>query len=209
MTKPLTVILAGGEGRRIGGAKPLRMLGGERLIDRAVRTARLWSDDLRLALREQGQVLSVDLPVLVDDPDIQGPLAGLRSALHGGQEAQRRFVLTIPCDVPFLPRDLAPRLMSGIDDRLAALAASGLNVHPTCALWRVEALDQLPAFLESGRRSLVGFAEAVGFARVEWGEENFFNVNSGADLAEAEARLRSEVQHIDKLASFNSGVSGP
>jgi molybdopterin-guanine dinucleotide biosynthesis protein A len=38
------VVLAGGEGRRIGGAKPLRLLAGERLVDRALHQARKCTD---------------------------------------------------------------------------------------------------------------------------------------------------------------------
>ena len=45
MSGPIAVVvLAGGQGNRIGGHKPQRMLAGERLIDRAVRQSRRWSD---------------------------------------------------------------------------------------------------------------------------------------------------------------------
>lgn len=203
------VILAGGEGRRIGGGKPLRELRGERLIDRAVRTARLWSDDLRLALREPGQVPGLDVPVLVDDHNIAGPLAGLGSALQAAREANHDFALTIPCDVPLLPPDLGPRLQAAIGNRLAAVPASGADLHPACALWRAETLDRLPAYLASGRRSLIGFAEAVGFVRVEWSGEQFFNVNSESDLAEAERRLDSEIQDLDGLPGAGPDVIRP
>ena len=43
------VILAGGAGRRIGGGKPLRMLGGVTLLDRALAIARAWSDEVLVA----------------------------------------------------------------------------------------------------------------------------------------------------------------
>ena len=186
---PLTVILAGGEGRRMGGAKPLRRLAGERLIDRALRRAAPWSDDLRLSLRQPGQLADPPVPVLLDDPGIPGPLGGLKPALAAAREAGRDLLLTIPCDVPFLPVDLGPRLREAIGTRAAALAASGADLHPTCALWRVEALEHLAGYLARGGRSLVGFAETVGFARAEWDAECFFNVNCEADLAEAERRL--------------------
>jgi molybdopterin-guanine dinucleotide biosynthesis protein A len=199
MTAPLVVILAGGEGRRIGGDKPLRMLGGERLIDRVLRLAQLWSDDVRLALRKPEQVPGIGFPILLDDAAIRGPLAGLRSALQAARDARRAFALTIPCDVPFLPPDLRTGLEKAIGTRLAAVAATGPDLHPTCALWHTEALDRLPFYLESGRRSLLGFAEAVGFARAQWASGRFFNVNSAKELVEAEHCLASEVEHLDGL----------
>ena len=172
------VILAGGEGRRIGGGKPQRLLGGETLLDRALRKARRWSDEVLVAAREGGD--------LRDDPGIEGPLGGVAAALGLGED-----VLTIPCDMPFLPDDLPEWLVS---HEVATLAASGGRLHPVCALWKAEARDALPAYLATGRRSLTGFAEAVGFRAVEWQIEPFdlfFNINDEADLARAEALLRS------------------
>lgn len=209
MNTPLAVILAGGEGRRIGGAKPLRLLAGERLIDRAVRRARHWSDDVRLSLRQADQIADSPLPVLLDDSEVPGPLGGLTSALAAAREAGRELLLTIPCDVPFLPADLGPRLQAAIGTRAAALAASGADPHPTCALWRVEVLEHLPGYLASGRRSLIGLAEAVGYARAEWDAACFFNVNSEADLAEAERRLVSEVENVDRRSRLDPGTPRP
>jgi molybdopterin-guanine dinucleotide biosynthesis protein A len=172
------VILAGGEGRRIGGGKPARLLGGQSLIDRALARARGWSDAVLVAVREGGD--------LRDDPAVEGPLGGVVAALALGGD-----VLTIPCDMPFLPDDLPARLVSG---KAATIAASGSHLHPVCALWRAEAAAGLPAYLATGRRSLKGFAEAVGYEAVEWPTEPFdpfFNINDEADLARAEALLRS------------------
>ena len=170
------VILAGGEGRRIGGGKPQRLLGGETLLDRALRKARRWSDEVLVAAREGGD--------LRDDPAIEGPLGGVAAALGLGED-----VLTISCDMPFLPDDLPERLVS---HEVATLAASGGRLHPVCALWKAGARDALPAYLATGRRSLTGFAEAVGYRAVEWQVEPFdlfFNINDEADLARAEALL--------------------
>lgn len=172
------VILAGGEGRRIGGSKPQRLLGGVTLLDRALARARGWSDEVLVAARQGGD--------LSDDPAIEGPLGGVAAALALGGD-----VLTIPCDMPFLPDDLPARLQS---DAAATVAASGGRLHPVCALWKAEAAETLPAYLASGRRSLVGFAEAVGYEAVEWPVapfDPFFNINDEDDLARAEALLRS------------------
>ncbi len=205
MIAPLVVILAGGEGQRMGGAKPLRMLGGERLVDRALRNARAWSDDVRISLRDRRQIEGVDVTVLLDDPAIEGPLAGLRSALAAAREAGREMVLTIPCDAPFLPSELATRLHAAIGTNGAALAASGSDLHPTCALWRTETLDLLPDYVAWGRRSLIGFAEMAGYAAVDWDSRRFFNVNRPEDLAEAERRLASEVEDVDPASGFDRG----
>jgi molybdopterin-guanine dinucleotide biosynthesis protein A len=168
------VILAGGEGRRIGGGKSQRLLGGRSLLDRALEIASGWSD----------QILVADGST--DAPGIEGPLGGLAGALALGD------VLSIPCDMPFLPGDLPERL--GQTSESAALAQSGGRLHPVCALWRARALEGLAAYVASGRRSLRGFAEAVGYEAVQWDTDPidpFFNINDADDLAQAEALLKS------------------
>jgi molybdopterin-guanine dinucleotide biosynthesis protein A len=186
--KPAIVILAGGEGSRIGGGKPLRRLGGRTLLDRAIDRAQNWSDDVAVAVRDSCQLGEVEVPVLIDPPGLEGPLGGLASALR----LERATVLTIPCDAPFLPDDLPKRLAAALPGRAAALAASGGRIHPTCALWRTEALATVRDYAASGRRSLIGFADAIGYASVEWSAEPldpFFNINSEEDFREAERRL--------------------
>jgi len=185
------VILAGGEGSRLGGQKPLKVLAGARLIDRALAHARRWSDLVAVAVREAGQLPGIDAERIVDDAHIAGPLGGLIAALRFAAERNREFLLTIAADMPFLPPDLLDRLNAEIADRGCAMAGSAGHLHPVCALWRSSALDRSDAYVESGRRSLKGFAESLGFAEVEWsaGPDPFFNINSPADLAEAERRL--------------------
>lgn len=209
MTAPLVVILAGGQGRRMGGGKPLRRLGSERLIDRALRLACLWSDDVRIALRSPGQLGQLAAPSLIDDPAIAGPLAGLASALQGARDAVRAQVLTLPCDTPFVPHDLAARLRAAIGGEMAALAASRDDIHPACALWRADALERMPAYLATGRRSLIGFAEAIGYARAEVAADELVNINDNAGLALAERRLSLEVDHFDERARGDGSAAGP
>lgn len=190
----LVAILAGGEGSRIGGNKPLRMLGGTALIDRAVSAARRWSQDVVAVAREPEQIGPADTLFVRDAPGAEGPVAGLAAALAHARKTRAGLVLTIPCDTPFLPRDLFERLCAGLDPHhKAAVAASNGVLHPSCALWRTRAFDTLGPYLAAGRASLRGFAEDVGFAQVDWpdaAQDPFFNVNSPGDLAAAEASIR-------------------
>jgi molybdopterin-guanine dinucleotide biosynthesis protein A len=185
------VILAGGAGKRIGGTKPLRRLGGERLIDRAVRQARGWSDAVAVAVREAAQVQPVDAGLVHDEPGVAGPLAALIAGLRFARTEGRSQLLTIPADTPFLPADLLERLLEAIGDHHCALAASGGQLHPVCGLWRTSVLAQAPDYLSSGRRSLKGFAGLVGYVAVEWPSgpsDPFLNINTAEDLVRAERR---------------------
>lgn len=189
MTRPLAVVvLAGGEGRRMGGDKPLRPYGEGTLLAHAVGLARLWSRDVAIAVRQPGALPEPPAPLICDPPGIAGPAAGLQAALAHGAAMGAAAVLTLPCDAPRLPTDLAERLEAALRvGVVAAVATSGGRLHPTCALWRTDAADRLAAYLAGGGRSLRGFAEACRAAVVEWplmgASDPFANANTPAELA--------------------------
>jgi molybdopterin-guanine dinucleotide biosynthesis protein A len=187
------VVLAGGEGRRIGGGKPQRRLGGRSLIERALGFAGELSPHVALSVRVAGQGAGA-VPELIDDPQLEGPLAGIGAALRFAEGRGLDQVLTLPCDSPFLPADLLVRLGAALaPGKGAAIPSSGGRLHPICGLWRREVMARLADYAGSGRRSLHGFAEFVGCAVVEWSVQPvdpFFNVNSEEDLRRAERMLR-------------------
>jgi molybdopterin-guanine dinucleotide biosynthesis protein A len=163
-----------------------------RLIDRAAALALQWSDMVAIAVRSPGQAEVSGMAQVCDEQGIDGPLAGLIAALRFANGSGCEAVLTIPADMPVLPADLRERLAARLGACCAAIASSGGHLHPVCGLWRSSALEAMPAYVAAGRRSLRGFAEAVGFEAVEWGDETdpFFNINRIEDLAAAEQRLR-------------------
>lgn len=190
--KIAAVVLAGGQGSRIGGEKPLRLLGGILLIERALSQARRFSEAVAIAVRDTGQLGTVQARTIMDDPAIEGPLAGLVAGLKFAQDVTADALLTLPADMPFIPNDLAERLQCDISGNRSAIASSGGHLHPVCGLWLSSCLDLVSPYVSSGRRSLKGFAEMVGYATVEWGAEPkdpFFNVNTVEDLKAAERLL--------------------
>lgn len=179
----IVAVLAGGEGRRMGGVKALRPFRGAPLVAHAVGLGRRWSDAVVVVVRAAAQVAgAVDAPLVFDRGDIEGPLAGLAAALAHARAAGAELVQTLPCDMPNLPDALPARLRAGLGaTHAAALPAADGNLEPACGLWRVGALESLPAYLGAGRSSLRGFAAACGLSTVDFGPEAaraFANANS-------------------------------
>ena len=197
------VILAGGEGRRIGGSKPLRTLAGKTLLDHALALAQHWSPLIRISVRDAASAFHSTGASFLPDTAGCGPIAGIASALSFGRSSGVGLVLTIPCDTPFLPLDMVDRLSDAlVPSATTAIAASGGRLHPACALWRVDADAALPPYLASGRASLNGFAEALGAVEVEWPVapvDPFFNINSATELAEAEALIKTQQFRLPRL----------
>jgi molybdopterin-guanine dinucleotide biosynthesis protein A len=167
-------------------------LGGKTLIERAYDRARSWSSSAIVAIRTPEQLGSCHLPWIADATEIEGPLAGLAAALEWACRQGAGALLTIPCDMPFLPHDLPRRLIDEVGEFEAAIASSGGELHPVCGLWRNGAIYKFPDYCASGRRSLRGFAQHVGYAEVEWPMapcDPFFNINSPVDLAKARSLI--------------------
>jgi molybdenum cofactor guanylyltransferase len=194
------VILVGGLGTRIGGNKSERMLSGKTLFDRSLERCVTYSPWTAVATGRSSRLeLPEGLFALTDATDDAGPISGLASAFDFAARQGAAFVLLIPCDTPFLPDDLMTRLQVSIGECNAALAASDGRIHAACSLWRTDAAEALPDYLALGRRSLFGFAEAIGYTPVEWPThpfDPFFNVNDKEDLAKAEEILARMMQAI-------------
>jgi len=179
------VILAGGDGRRMGGGKPQRLLGERSLLDHAITRAQGWSETVVISVRNPDQVGEVELSLVFDPPGLAGPLAGLDAARGLGCAR----VLTIPCDMPFLPDDLPRRLAAALPGHAAVLASAGGRLQPVCGLWTAESLAGIEEYAASGQTSLVGFARTIGFAIAELEDAAADNLNTPAELAAAAARL--------------------
>jgi len=188
MGEPLiAAVLAGGEGRRMGGHKALRPFRGRPLIAHAVALARRWTPEVVVVVREPAQVAgAVDAPLVLDQLEIPGPLAGLAAALRYAQSCGGERLMVAPCDMPRLPPDLAERLAAALTEAHGvALPLLAGELQPVCGLWRPRALEQLPAYLAAGQSSLRGFAAACGLATATFAAEEaalFANANTPEEL---------------------------
>jgi len=191
--KPLGVILAGGAGRRIGGDKGFADLGGQPLIAHVI--GRLAPHCAALAINandDPARYARFGLPVLHDgDAAGFGPLAGILAAMDWAAERGASKVLTAPVDTPFLPADLAARLMG--QDAPIVLAATADGMHGTCGLWSVGLRGQLRAALRDGMRKVTDWTSHHGAVAVQFPPgaiPAFFNINRPEDLSRAEHLLR-------------------
>jgi molybdenum cofactor guanylyltransferase len=191
------VILAGGQGRRMGGAdKAFLTLAGRPLVAHLV--SRLAAQCAPIAINANGDTArfaAFGLPVLPDSAAGQpGPLAGILAALDWAAGIGAGAVVTAAVDTPFLPPDLVLRLAAAAGASGAAIVASSdaagrMRLHPTVGLWPVSARDGLRARLAAGERKVMLWAEALAAGVAEFQptpHDPFFNINTPEDLAAAE-----------------------
>ena len=189
------VVLAGGQGRRMGGSdKGLVTIDCAPMIQYVLqRLAPQVNSILINANRNQNTYARFGLPVISDTiSGFAGPLAGMATAL---EKAKTRWVLTVPCDSPLLPNDLVQRMYSQVTDAGAEIgvADDGQRMHPVFTLLQRDLLPSILAFLERGERKIDRWFAEHHTCIVDFSDcaEAFLNVNRLEDKTMIEDRLKT------------------
>ncbi|MEQ8230723.1 MAG: molybdenum cofactor guanylyltransferase MobA [Gammaproteobacteria bacterium] len=189
-------VLAGGEGRRLGGRdKGLVELGGRPLVSHVIGRLRPQVSALVIsANRNLATYAGFGLPVFDDArDDYAGPLAGCLGALR---RATTRYVVTAACDSPFLPHDLVARLLEPLVAAAAdiAVVATDDRLQPVFALYDVRLAGSLAAYLDDGGRKIDTWLRRHHLVEVDFSSdaEAFININTPDELARAGRRLADD-----------------
>lgn len=178
------LILAGGAGRRVGGADKGLLPGpdGTPLVASVARRLRPQVGQLFISCNRNRARYAAHADALLQDslPDFAGPLAGLASfpwQSHPG------LLLLSPCDTPHLPADLGQALARPLqrDPSLqVSYAVVGAQPHYLHALLRTQALATLADFLAEGGRAVRHWYATLACAPVAFAdaEDTFANWNT-------------------------------
>lgn len=194
-TTIIGVILAGGQARRLGGVdKGLVEVGGRRMIEWIVDGLGPQVDTIVInANRNPDRYRRFGFPVVADRlSSYQGPLAGVAAALDGVPDGAA--ILTVPCDSPMLPPDLAARLLGALEAQRAELAVAhdGERLQPVHALIPAALRASLDAYLATGERAMHGWYARHRMATADFSDRRdlFLNLNRPDDLARLEQLMR-------------------
>lgn len=178
------VILAGGLGRRMGGAdKGLVDYRGRPLVEWVLDALAPQVGEIVIsANRNLDRYAAYGRRVLPDTlPDFPGPLAGVLAALDA---VTAEWLLVVPCDTPHLPADLALRLLGAaqLEGVPLAVAEDQDRVHPSCFVVRTDQGADLVAFLERGERAVRRWQAGLASVNVRFDAAAFANFNQPDDL---------------------------
>jgi molybdenum cofactor guanylyltransferase len=189
---PVGAVLAGGMGRRLGGAKAIVRLAGRPLISYPVEAIRDVLGDVAVVAKPDTAL--PDLPgveVWIEPQSPSHPLVGICHALA---RAAGRPVLICAADLPFVTSAVIARL-AGADpgDAPAVVAATlGSGLQPLLGCYQPAAAEALRAAAEAADAPVRRAVAAIGPRRLELEDDRvLFNVNSAEDLAVAEALIAS------------------
>lgn len=195
------VIFSGGQGERLGGVRKADLrLGGQRLIDRvATRLGPMASLMIATGREAAAYVLPAGAQGIADlDVPLGGPLAGLVAAVAALQREgiTEGLLVTVAVDTPFLPESMASLLGAALDGGNCAYASWQGQIYPTHAVWRLQALRQLPESVLNGAapHSLRALQAQVAARTLDWyglaAENPFVGVNGVSDLVSLGSRLK-------------------
>lgn len=185
-------ILAGGQGRRMGGIdKGLLEWQGRPLIEHLLRAIEPQVGAVLInANRNPDAYRRYGHPLARDQLEgYQGPLAGIAACMS---RADSEYIVTLPCDGPRLPSDYIARLTSALarGDNPIAVAHDGERLQPVHALLPIALLPDLKAFLDSGQRKVDIWYSEHGYTPADFSDRPgvFANINRPEDRE----RLRNQ-----------------
>ena len=185
------VVLAGGQGRRMGSVdKGLRELRGKTMVEWVLERFAPQVDEVLINANQNLDIYArFGYRVIPDEiGGFAGPLAGLQRGLA---EARYPLVATAPCDTPFLPLDLVARLRAALETANAqlAVARTGEQPHPVFCVCRRDVLAHLTQFLAAGGRKIDAWYATLSVAEVAFDDEPgaFSNINTLAELTALES----------------------
>ncbi len=174
-------ILAGGEGRRVGGAdKGLLLLDGSPLIAHVQTALCGQAGTIVICANRNADRYARFAPVVTDAaPDFRGPLAGIAAALRA---CDNEWLLTVPVDCPRLPPDFARRLHAAANGH-AAVAYDGQCRQPLFAIYSRDLSDSAAAALARSV-SVWGWQDEIGARIVDFSDapQILANLNTHEDF---------------------------
>lgn len=190
--RALGVVLAGGRGSRLGGAKPTAELAGRPLISYPLAALAGAGLEAVIVAKRSTDLPPLDVDVLTEPGEPVHPLAGIVAALR----QTGRPLIVVGCDLPFVPAALL-RALADAPEPFVVPAPAGAP-QPLVARWTPALLPALEGALdreEPLRRTVAALsarllddAELAPFGDPA---RAFFNVNTPADLRLAESAVSS------------------
>ncbi len=189
------VVLAGGEARRMNRQdKGLIKLSGKPMVEHIINRLRPQVGHLIInANRNNALYEAYDYQVVSDMMEgYHGPLAGIASALS---VCKTDYLVTVPCDSPFVPAELVARLGNSINGLDIAVANNGERIQPVFSLLKKDLLASLQTFLAAGERKIDRWFGQHSFTEVDFSDYPlaFMNINTPDELVEAEQLMQQEM----------------
>lgn len=176
----LGAVLAGGAGRRVGGAKAALELCGRPLIAYPIDAMRKAGLSPVVVAKRDTPLPPLDVPVVHDASPVLHPLAGVLAALDHADGP----IVVVATDMPDVPPQLLLRLWEADPRAAVVVACADGQLQPLCARYGPAAREALERALEA-QAPLRQTVAALNPLEVATDAAALRNVNTPEDLATA------------------------
>jgi len=190
------IILAGGQGIRLGRNKGMAELNGQHLIQYVIDNLSIVCSEILISSNTE-QCKKFGLPVIPDIYANKGPMAGIHACLKASRNEHN---MVVSVDTPFAGPEFIQFMLANKKEGLIAAPWFGKDhFEPLCAYYHKDALPVMEAFFEKGNYKLPDLFKALPFTPISIPEKApfnhpmlFHNINTEEDLARAEQYLKEK-----------------
>ena len=174
--------------------KPLLEVGGRVILESILHTANDQVGSLIINVNcNPERYTRFNLPIITDDSDFKGPLAGILSAFNyvATNRPEVTKIACFPGDVPWFPDDIVESMLKAMREtgsEVAWLRTDG-QVQPLFSVWSVKLRVALEDALQGGIYSPMQFILSRRHALVDYPRLSpglFCNINTPEDLEMAQ-----------------------
>ena len=170
-------ILCGGHSSRMGRDKRSLMLGDKTFLSHLEeKTASVFDEITILGANHQVDSSYQQIPDLITDA---GPLGGLLAAL---QHTAHETIALLPVDLPQISESVLKYLRDmNLGENDAIIAKSISRLQPLVGIYKKSVLKRLMSYLQSGKRSVMGFIDVIEYSTFDVSEQDIININTPDD----------------------------
>lgn len=195
------IILAGGLNTRFSGKeKAFLTVNGERIVDRLYRIFRETFAEIIVVTNDPIKYLDLDAHIVTDLFPVRSSLTGIHAGLF---YCRTPYAFFAACDIPYLKKEVVETVSGAITPDIdAVIPETAAGFEPLCAAYSTRCLENVRRHLTKNRLKIQLFLKKMRVRTIS--EErlrrldpqliSFFNINSPADLARAEALHGAELE---------------
>jgi molybdopterin-guanine dinucleotide biosynthesis protein A len=168
------IVLAGGDSRRMGADKATLAFGDSTLVETAVGILQPVFRKVIVVTRDRSSLSGLDVEILEDDSQLQGPLVGVARGLN---HSDAPWCFVAACDMPFLQVEVIKGMAGHLTECDAVIPEFQGRLQTLHAFYRSSCLPVAQELLAQGNSSVRALASNVRVTQLS--ESDFSSVPDG------------------------------
>jgi molybdopterin-guanine dinucleotide biosynthesis protein A len=185
-----TIVMAGGESRRMGTDKSMLSIKGQSIIESICRQLRDCFDEILISTNQVDKFAFLGFKIVPDKVPEQGPLMGIASAL---EVSTNEYNFVVACDIPKINLNYVNRMLTEAIESQAdiVIPVTGKRKYePLFAIYRKRIIEAIHKTLLSGKHKIIDVFPLCSVKHFEMNDTDWLiNLNTMAEYKEYQKKL--------------------